>query len=221
MDDLKEYWLGRWTRAETAWHQSSTEPELIKHFKDVKPTGVLVPLCGKSLDLLWLAAQGHEVVGVELSEFACESFFTDNNIEPKISKNEKFTTFTSDKITLICGDFFKLSPSMIGQIGAVYDRAALVALSPAQRTQYVAQLKTLIRANGQSNDFMFLQLLWERIPNDLSGPPYSITFEDLQNYYGDSFDITQVKKEEIKTSDSPIITYQSTFLLKPLILKST
>ncbi len=31
---------------------------------------VLVPLCGKTPDLLWLAEQGNEIVGVELSEIA-------------------------------------------------------------------------------------------------------------------------------------------------------
>ena len=33
-----------------------------------KGAAVLVPLCGKSLDLVWLAEQGHAVIGVELAE---------------------------------------------------------------------------------------------------------------------------------------------------------
>ncbi|MFO1505908.1 MAG: hypothetical protein U1F23_02325 [Lysobacterales bacterium] len=35
---------------------------------------VLVPLCGKTLDMLWLAEQGLHVLGVDLAPLAIESF---------------------------------------------------------------------------------------------------------------------------------------------------
>ena len=46
---------------------------------------ILVTLCGKSLDLLWLCEQGHDVVGVELSEIAVKQLFEENGIPHSIS----------------------------------------------------------------------------------------------------------------------------------------
>ncbi len=41
---------------------------------------VFVPLCGKSIDMLWLVQQGFAVTGCEISELAVEQFFTENSI---------------------------------------------------------------------------------------------------------------------------------------------
>ena len=41
---------------------------------------VLVPMCGKTVDLHWLCARGHAVTGVELSPIAVHQIFTDNSI---------------------------------------------------------------------------------------------------------------------------------------------
>ena len=62
-----EFWKERWVRGEIGFHQAEVEPGLVTHLGGLAPTRVLVPLCGKSLDLAWLATQGHQVVGVELS----------------------------------------------------------------------------------------------------------------------------------------------------------
>ena len=71
-----EFWLGRWQTGRTGFHQSEAEPLLLENFPKAGAHGkVFVPLCGKSLDMVWLARQGYEVVGVELSPLACEGFF--------------------------------------------------------------------------------------------------------------------------------------------------
>ena len=41
---------------------------------------VFVPLCGKSLDMVWLLEQGFSVTGCEISELAVQQFFTENSI---------------------------------------------------------------------------------------------------------------------------------------------
>src|SRR5690606_35246298 len=61
-----EFWLGRWQEGRTNFHQDQVMPLLRRHWADLQiPTGsqVLVPLCGKSLDMAWLAAQGYRVLG--------------------------------------------------------------------------------------------------------------------------------------------------------------
>lgn len=47
---------------------------------------VFVPLCGKSLDIGYLASLGYRVVGVELSELAVEQLFRSLGITPQVTR---------------------------------------------------------------------------------------------------------------------------------------
>ena len=63
------FWHERWQRHEIGFHQVAPHPALDQHWVSLglQPgQRVFVPLAGKSLDLLWLAARGLEVVGIEL-----------------------------------------------------------------------------------------------------------------------------------------------------------
>ncbi|MEK6579176.1 MAG: thiopurine S-methyltransferase [Bdellovibrionota bacterium] len=213
LDVQNKYWLGRWERGETGWHQSEFEQELIHFFSEMPPTRVLVPLCGKSLDLVWLVSQGHEVIGVELSENACQAFFDENKISSVVKDAGLFRVYRGDKLTLFCGDFFDFSPHQLGKIGAIYDRAALIALPSEMRVKYVAHIKALMKVCARPEDFRFLQLLWERNPHDLNGPPYSILPEEFVRYYEDTFNIRLIKREEIEWGISQSKTFQSVYHL--------
>jgi len=76
-----QFWHERWQRNETGWHQREINAHLQDFWPQLQqPAGgrVLVPLCGKSRDLLWLRAQGHAVLGVEISPIAVREFFAEN-----------------------------------------------------------------------------------------------------------------------------------------------
>lgn len=63
-------WLQCWRDRQTAFHQKAVNQLLARFWPSLdlaKGSRVFVPLCGKSLDMIWLAQQGHEVIGVELS----------------------------------------------------------------------------------------------------------------------------------------------------------
>jgi len=78
-----DFWHDRWRTAQIGFHRSSVDDNLIHHWRDLslpKAARVLVPLCGKSLDLLWLRDQGHPVVGIELSDIALQTFFVENGV---------------------------------------------------------------------------------------------------------------------------------------------
>ena len=213
MDQQHKYWLGRWERGETGWHQDEVEPELIAGFKDVAPTRVLVPLCGKSLDLLWLASQGHTVIGVELSEPACRDFFREHGLTPKLTEKNHFKIFSAENITLYCGDFFKFSSSDLGTVGAVYDRAALIALPPDLRAIYVTHLTSILEECADPKHLHFLQIILQREDHDLDGPPFSILKNELIEYYGKKFDVRLIKKEPVEMGSSNKKSIQSVFLL--------
>jgi thiopurine S-methyltransferase len=77
------FWHKCWARNKLGFHQSDVHPLLSQYFKKLSlPSDqhVFVPLCGKTLDMAYLA-QYWQVTGNELSEIACSDFFLENNIE--------------------------------------------------------------------------------------------------------------------------------------------
>ena len=54
------FWQRRWARNEIGFHLNEVNPYLRRHWPSLKlaqGARVLVPLCGKSLDMAWLADQ--------------------------------------------------------------------------------------------------------------------------------------------------------------------
>jgi len=104
-----EFWHKKWESNQIGFHQPEVNPYLQRHWPDLAipaQARVLVPLCGKSLDLLWLAGRGHRVLGVELSEKAVEDFFREQQLQPQVSEQGDFKVYRADAIELWCGDFF-------------------------------------------------------------------------------------------------------------------
>ncbi len=59
-----EFWHSRWAENRIGFHLNDTNPALTEHWHAVKATRddrVLVPMCGKSVDLIWLA-QRHDLL---------------------------------------------------------------------------------------------------------------------------------------------------------------
>ncbi|MDT8321303.1 MAG: hypothetical protein RQ826_12330 [Xanthomonadales bacterium] len=79
-----DFWHARWHNDEIGFHRSDIHPALRAYWRKAAvgaDTPVLVPLCGKSLDLRWLAQRGHAVTGIELSEKAVPEFFYEADLE--------------------------------------------------------------------------------------------------------------------------------------------
>ena len=94
--------------------------------------------------MIWLAGQGCEVIGVELSPIAVKAFFEGNNLQATKRRMGEFTRWQHGNITILCGDYFSLKKADLGHIDTVYDRAALTALPEAVRKLYVAHLHRII-----------------------------------------------------------------------------
>jgi thiopurine S-methyltransferase len=140
-------WEQCWRDRNTDFHQKTVNPLLVRYWQSLQlPAGsrIFVPLCGKSLDLLWLAGQGYQVIGVELSPIAVRAFFRENKLQPTRRQVGRLTEWSSGPLRIFCGDIFALTAADLGSIAAVYDRAALTALPEAARLDYVAHLHALI-----------------------------------------------------------------------------
>ncbi len=218
MDPLNpDYWHDRWANGRIGWHQKAVEPALIRHFSKKPPTQVLVPLCGKSLDLVWLRDQGHDVIGVELSPLACTQFFDELRLEPAISKRGPFHFYSSPRLSLLQGDFFDLEPSETPSLGAVYDRGALIALPPPLRLRYAQQITRLLRGSSSALTGGILQIAIDGLPANYASPPFPVSEQELRALYRQNFSVTCLARETLAldAEDSPSIqesVYELTLL---------
>lgn len=142
-----ELWQQCWRDRRTDFHQKTVNALLVRFWPRLtlpRKSRVLVPLCGKSLDLMWLAKQGHEVIGVELSPIAVRAFFRENMLRPIRRHVGAMTLWQHGQISILCGDFFALTRAELGEIDAVLDCAALTALPEDIRPAYVKHLRSLL-----------------------------------------------------------------------------
>ncbi len=178
-----DFWHRRWQRQEIGFHKDEVHLFLPRFFPRLcLPDGarVLVPLCGKSLDLLWLREQGYQVLGVELSQQAVEEFCQENRLQPAISKVDGFHCYQFEQLRIYCGDFFALSQQQTGPIAAVYDRGSLVALPSKMRRDYVRQLARLLNTGSQ-----MLCISYDFDQQQRPGPPFSVPQAELSELFGD------------------------------------
>lgn len=133
-------------------------------------------MCGKSLDMLWLAQQGYEVVGVELSSVAIQAFFREQGWRPKRHQQGRFTCWSYGKISILCGDYFALRASDIGPIDGVYDRASLTALPPPIRRPYIAHLRKILPSTTR----IFLLTIEDAVEGDPQHQQFGVDTELLQ-----------------------------------------
>jgi thiopurine S-methyltransferase len=187
-----DFWLTKWQRNEIGFHEGAPNAHLQRHWKHLglaQGSRVLVPLCGKSLDLAWLAGQGLQVLGVELSAQAVEAFFQEHGLTASVHHEGELTFYRAGPIELVCGDFFALPDELIHGCQACYDRAALVALPPALRRAYARRLQLL------PNGARMLLVTMEYPRAQMDGPPFSVEEAEVTALYEDGFEFELLARE--------------------------
>lgn len=205
-----QFWHDMWDSGVVGFHQEDINAYLKNHWSKLNAKGqeaVLVPLCGKSLDMIWLAQQGHEVLGVELSQKALDEFLTENNLAAKPVETEHHCGYQLPSMTLLCGDFFHLPATQVEDVQFVYDRAALVALPQAMRQQYVAHLKKIMPTGSKT-----LLVTMEYDQNALKGPPFSVPEDEVMALFADAKKIEKV--EEIPFSRKGVEAIEKVFVIE-------
>lgn len=190
-----DFWLDRWRTAQIGFHQPAPDKHLQAYWPALKlppDRGVFVPLCGKSLDLLWLEARGHTVAGVELSPIALESFCMEHGIPARRREHADFDIYEAGRLALFRGDLFKLTPSLLGPVTAVYDRAALISWTPTLRSAYVSHMTSLTAAGAQT-----LLISVEYPEADMSGPPFPLSREVIDELYAPRHAIELLGRHDI------------------------
>ena len=190
----EKFWSACWETQEIGFHLPEVNPVLHAFWSQLSldsSAKVLVPLCGKSLDLKWLAQQGCQVVGVELSQLAVDAFFSEQSIQPDIQTKEEFQLYTSKQLEVWCGNIFDFPDAQLETIQAVYDRGALVALPPDIRKAYMQKL-----LQGLPNKARWLLVTFEYNESLMQGPPFSVSKNEVQEYF-EGYNIRLVNRKEM------------------------
>lgn len=189
------FWHERWQRGEIGFHRSQPHPQLVQHFLRLPAHArehLLVPLCGKSVDMAWLARQGARVSGTELSAMAINDFAREQGLSACVHADGDLLCHEMGSIRLWQGDHFALNRRQLGDARGFYDRAALVALPPDRRARYVEHLNQLLPAGSAG-----LLITFDYDPSQMDGPPFAVSGEEVRARYGDRWQIQALASHNV------------------------
>lgn len=184
-----DFWLARWQRGEIGFHLPRPHPRLLRHWDEVAQGArgpVLVPLCGKSLDMVWLAERGHDLCGVELSAQALEAFIAETGLP--LTRDAQ--GYQGDGWRLYQGDWFQFSAAE--RFPLFYDRAALIALPPEMRVGYVQHLLDQLTDQARG-----LLITLEYPQPEMAGPPFSVMAEEVRTLFAGRARVKELERAEI------------------------
>ncbi|MGB1765769.1 MAG: thiopurine S-methyltransferase [Poseidonia sp.] len=186
-----EFWHNRWATEQIGWHKPEFNDLMVKHWPNLHlphHAEVLVPMCGKSLDMVWLSEQGHNIVGLELVEQAVHSFFKERELVPEQRNTGRHVHFTCPPFSIVQGDLFELEPNTV-QADAWYDRAAMIALPESRREAYVDQLRVQTKPGAVG---LLITLTYPQ--EEMTGPPYAVHDDDVHRLFTSGFEVEQLER---------------------------
>jgi thiopurine S-methyltransferase len=188
-----EFWHECWEQGRLGFHQQEYNRHMVRFFPGLnlaRGAHVLVPLCGKSRDMLWLHEQGYRVTGIELSERAVRDFFEENALDAGIREIDGGTAWKTGTLEILCCDLFETGLDFLDPVDAVYDRAALPALPGHMRREYA----TLVTQHLPLNTITLL-LAMEYPQQQMEGPPFSVSPAEIEMLFGLDHKIDVLRSE--------------------------
>ncbi|MCK5002051.1 MAG: thiopurine S-methyltransferase [Gammaproteobacteria bacterium] len=224
----RDFWLERWQNGETGFHQEQLNPYLGYFYGEKgvplekrKTLKVFVPLCGKSVDMLWLAQNGYQVLGIECSEIAVKDFFETHDLEFRIVEGKRFKRYISDareghaRVEILQGDFFDLVLRDLEAVTDIYDRASMIALPEIMRLDY---FKKMVELQDEGMRTLLVTLTYPQ--EEMSGPPFSVSENELNDLYSEKFKIDKLLGKDI-LADEPRFQQRGLTALYEIAFKLT
>jgi len=201
-----ENWLNFWQRNPqynfNAFY-SNLKEDILNCFRSLGMTEkstILVPLCGKTHDLIYFSELGYNVFGVEISSIAIKQFFIENNLNYKIEKVDLNAIYSATNngvnIQIYCGNIFDLIPSNFSPCDTFYDVAGLYALPKESRKQYVCMVKSLLIPSAKG----VLTSVSHNLP-ERNSAPYSINNDEINYLFGESFFLKKKGEYDVIPND--------------------
>lgn len=194
-----DFWLERWRSGQIGFHQPIVSPLLEAHYASLAAAPdatVFVPLCGKSLDLIWLQQRCGQVIGVELAALAIEAFCAEQGVPARRRQLGPFDAYEAPGLRLLRGDFFALSEKLLGPVSIIIDRAALISWAPALRDTYAEHLSALTPSGART-----LLITLEYQQSEFSGPPFAVMPEEVERLYGRTHRVDLLEREDVLGSE--------------------
>lgn len=215
-----DFWQNVWTKSTQEhhnpfWHFDFVNPNL-KLFKDQffgehkssQTRRFFVPLCGKSVDLIWLAQYGF-VAGVDIAQEAIDQFRDEHDLSWSVYALEKSanTLFhakvpgTAHDVVIAKKDLFNLPQGWSEpntkvtqnvKFNYIWDRASLVAIEPKMRRAYVASL-----VEQCTPDAVVLLCTFEYPTEVRKPPPHSISEDTVHELFTEFFEIQLLDRHEV------------------------
>ena len=183
----KKFWHDRWSSGRIGFHRPDVHPFLETYLSKLalrKGDTVFVPLCGKSLDMLWLQQKGLHVTGVEISPVAVHAFFEENGLTVTSQAVQAGELYTTDGIEIYCADFFAMGSDEVSSCQAIYDRAALIAFPSDRRRAYAEHLIRIVPPLCR-----ILLVVLEYDQSQMDGPPFAVTHGEVDRLFGSAYRI--------------------------------
>lgn len=211
------FWHDKWENQLIGFHQDEINPFLKFHWSSIDHDNgrIFVPLCGKSLDMVWLADHGETVVGCELSELAVSGFFDERGLSPQIDNLPPLKRFRAGAFELWQGDMFQLQNAELTPFSAFYDRAALIALPEGMRAAYWQKLASLMAPGTQG-----LLITLDYPQKQLAGPPFSVNEAQVQQLSDGLFKVELLERIDV-LADNPRFLNKGVERLEELIFRLT
>jgi len=190
-----EFWHQRWSAGNTPWQQPAPNARLSAHFDALAlapDAEVLVPMCGRALDMRWLLEHRFRVLGVELSPIAVHAFFEDHGLRFTERDAGGFRLYDGDRIRILCGDVLAVTRAHLAGVSAVYDRAALIALDEADQARYATLLAHCLPTGARQ---LLLTLEYDTVRMD--GPPFSVGESRVRALYDRRFAVERVASVDV------------------------
>ena len=188
------FWHDKWEINQTGFHLDYVHPILKRNLAALsleEGAKVFVPLCGKTLDIGFLLAQGQTVVAVELSEIAVQAVFEQLGLQPEITDWQGGKRYQTANLTIFAGDFFALTQADLGALALVYDRAAIIALPEEMRRKYASHLAKITNYTSQ----LLITLDYDQ--SIAGGPPFAVSTAEVEALYGGMYPIQLIEEADI------------------------
>ena len=180
-------WHERWAEGRIGFHRPDVNAHLLTH-ADILPKDsprVLVPLCGKSIDMHWLVSQGASVTGVELVQAAIDELWAEAATAPQQTRNGDLPQTAHGELSILQADIFDVTTAHLGLVDAVYDRAALIAIPPEAQPRYASHTLSLLRPGG-----VILLLTYDLPLPPEQGPPFSVHPDRVPALYAEASEVS-------------------------------
>lgn len=165
-------WEAQYQKGETPWEKGAPSPGLVDFLAEQRVEGrVFVPGCGLGHDVRALAAQGAEVVGLDIAQSAVEAA----RAVPPVG-GERYEL----------GDLFALPERMPGTFDWVWEHTCFCAIDPSRRVDYVDAVHAALKPGGH-----LLAIFYLDPGNDSpdEGPPFEVSLAELDRLFLPRFEL--------------------------------